>query len=294
MTEDQIIAAANRYVNNNASVSAAYSGLCRICQEVFYSFGTNAEFCSRKCRDSFRKFNLKQFCIQGHDTFACGRVKSGGCRICSATRTNEYIKERIFTPEEKEALAVSKHDYYMENEGKNHPLRPKKNPKATQENHKKRYDEEPLYKLSVNLRIRLNAALKSKFWKKTTHFAEYIGCTQEELKVHLENQFTPGMNWNNHTTDGWHADHVTPLSSAATLEEMYKLCHYTNLQPLWADANYRKGSKLPSELNPPSDPATNFVLNSSSNADANASDASSATTNVVAKAVAAANANDLY
>ena len=41
-----------------------------------------------------------------------------------------------------------------------------------------------------------------------------------------------------------HIDHIIPLSSAKTEEEVYELCHYTNLQPLWAEDNLKKGSKI--------------------------------------------------
>jgi hypothetical protein len=50
------------------------------------------------------------------------------------------------------------------------------------------------------------------------------------------------MNWSNRNL--WHIDHIIPLASAKTEEEMIKLCHYTNLQPLWAIENMSKGSKI--------------------------------------------------
>lgn len=50
------------------------------------------------------------------------------------------------------------------------------------------------------------------------------------------------MTWDNYGK--WHIDHIVPLVSAKTEEEMYKLCHYTNLQPLWALDNIKKGDNL--------------------------------------------------
>ena len=45
---------------------------------------------------------------------------------------------------------------------------------------------------------------------------------------------------------GWHIDHKIPLASAnGVIDELAKLCHYTNLQPLWASDNLRKYSKMP-------------------------------------------------
>jgi hypothetical protein len=53
-----------------------------------------------------------------------------------------------------------------------------------------------------------------------------------------------GMNWNNWEQFGWHLDHIKPLSSAKSIEEMESLCHYTNLQPLWWRDNLSKSDKI--------------------------------------------------
>jgi len=84
--------------------------------------------------------------------------------------------------------------------------------------------------------------LKKEKIKKSNKTFELIGCTPQSLKEHLEKQFVEGMTWNNRNE--WHIDHIIPLSSAKSKEEIYKLCHYTNLQPLWAEDNLKKSNKI--------------------------------------------------
>jgi len=54
------------------------------------------------------------------------------------------------------------------------------------------------------------------------------------------------MNWDNQGKGNgyWSLDHIYPLSKAKTVEELYKLCHYTNLQPLWDSENIKKRNKI--------------------------------------------------
>ena len=70
------------------------------------------------------------------------------------------------------------------------------------------------------------------------------GCSLEKLKQHLESQFTEGMTWDN--KGDWHVDHIKPCASfdLTNPEEQKKCFHYTNLQPLWALDNMKKGAKL--------------------------------------------------
>ena len=69
-----------------------------------------------------------------------------------------------------------------------------------------------------------------------------MGVSLNDLKEHLQSKFKDGMNWDNYGS--WHIDHIIPLSSAKTTEELNTLCHYTNLQPLWASENLSKGKKM--------------------------------------------------
>jgi hypothetical protein len=111
--------------------------------------------------------------------------------------------------------------------------------------HKKKYNNDTLYKLKINTRNRIKHFIKSQnFNIKTNNTFNIVGCTPEDLKIYIENQFSEGMSWDNHNHTGWHIDHIIPLSSAKTEEDVYRLCHYTNLQPLWCEENYKKGKTI--------------------------------------------------
>jgi hypothetical protein len=99
------------------------------------------------------------------------------------------------------------------------------------------------YKLTENLRSRIRKAIKIKGINQSKKSIEIIGCSSNELRFYLEKQFTDGMSWENYGFHGWHIDHIIPLSSAKNEEELIQLCHYTNLQPLWAKDNFSKGGR---------------------------------------------------
>lgn len=100
-----------------------------------------------------------------------------------------------------------------------------------------------LFVMKCRLRGRTSAAFKNINNKKPYTTNKLIGTDWDTCKNYLESLFKEGMNWENRSK--WHIDHIIPLASAKTEEEMIKLCHYTNLQPLWAVDNIKKGSKMP-------------------------------------------------
>ena len=118
----------------------------------------------------------------------------------------------------------------------------KKNRNIINKKDRERYSNDHIYNITRRVRKRLQRFLKShNITKKNTTF-EIVGCTPQELKEHLEKQFVDGMGWENRCE--WHIDHIIPLSSAKTEEELYMLCHYTNLQPLWAIDNLKKSNNI--------------------------------------------------
>ena len=108
---------------------------------------------------------------------------------------------------------------------------------------KRRRQEDPLFKAKQNLRKRINDAYKASFWTKKSRNQQVLGCDYDTAFKHIESQFKDGMTWDNYGE--WHIDHIVPLCSANSVFELEILCHYTNLQPLWAAENISKGGSLP-------------------------------------------------
>lgn len=95
-------------------------------------------------------------------------------------------------------------------------------------------------RLSGNLRRRVRHALAGKAKAQPT--LELLGCSIEQLRTHIEAQWIGSMSWENYGS--WHIDHIKPCASYdLTDEAQQRACfHYSNLQPLWAEDNLRKGA----------------------------------------------------
>lgn len=175
------------------------------------------------------------------------------CKIC----TN--IKNRELKKLNKEKIEIQQKEYRKENKdkkkiynnlNKNHISEQRKEYRELNKEHikeqrkeyrkknrdkindytKKKMSEDPLFKLSQII-------VKS---KKTV---DILGCSFEEFKIYLENKFNGEINWDNHGTY-WHLDHIIPSSWAKNEEEVYKLNHYTNFQPLRAFDNLSKNNRF--------------------------------------------------
>lgn len=165
------------------------------------------------------------------------------CKSCESEYIKKYYeknKETIkqyqkkWRQENEQGLKERSKQYYENNKEKVN--------KKNIQRQKIRYQEDINYRLTCSLRSRLRDVLKGK--NKSQKTMDILGCSKEELREHLEAQFTKGMSWDNYGKYGWHIDHIIPLSSAKTEEELIKLFHYTNTQPLWSDENLKKSNKI--------------------------------------------------
>lgn len=179
-------------------------------------------------KDSTRKNGLSYLCKE------CLIIKSNDYRKKNKTKVLTYYSE--YRKNNKEKMKISRKKYIIENKEKITKYR-------TYYSNKKR-KESDIVRLTENIRRRINHIFTVKKFNKKNKTFEILGCSIDELLNHLEKQFKDGMSWENHGMEGWHVDHIIPLSSANTEEEIYKLCHYSNLQPLWSHENLSKGSKI--------------------------------------------------
>jgi DNA repair exonuclease SbcCD ATPase subunit len=158
----------------------------------------------------------------------------------------EKIKEcqKQYRIKNREQLKDQKKQYYIKNKEqiKQYYIKNKEQIKEWQKQYqKKRKQSDIMFKLKNTLRVLVVMSLKGYTKKSRTY--EILGCSYEEFKNHIESQWEEWMDWDNHGSyngkekDGWDLDHVIPLASVNTEEEIIKLNHYTNFQPLCSHIN---------------------------------------------------------
>lgn len=161
----------------------------------------------------------------------------------SREQNKEKIKKqrRLYRENNKEVIALRKKEYRKNN------IEEIRKRKRVYESAKIQNDS--TYKLKKNLKRRVLIAIQKQYGEKAYKTMDLLGCSIEKARKHLETQFTDGMSWENQGT--WHIDHIIPCASfdLTDPEEQKKCFHYTNLQPLWAEDNLKKGAKLDYKLN---------------------------------------------
>jgi len=182
---------------------------------------------AKKETQKFRR--MHSLCIK------CG-VKVEKHLMC-ALHKKEFNSRKGYDP-------VAKREYYLRNK------------KAILKTHasyvKKKYKEDAGFRLRRNILGRLQEVIKSTNGKKMFSISKNMGCTYDELVQHLENEFYQHpetdeyMSWDNYGVKGWHLDHIIPLTFFNLEDDtQFKLAnHFTNLRPMWADANIKKSNSL--------------------------------------------------
>lgn len=170
------------------------------------------------------------------------------CKLCY----NKHKKKP--TPEQREEYNKRRREQYYENqeEEKERSKLWKKNnrDKVIEYNReykksyeKNRIENDPLYMVKRSVRNLIKSSIYHKGFTKNSRTFEILGCSHQEFMEHIESQFEDWMNWDNYglyngeEKCGWEYDHIVPISSAECEEDVYKLNHYSNIQPLCSHIN---------------------------------------------------------
>tara|TARA_R110000868_G_scaffold106830_3_gene292671 strand:- start:2456 stop:3094 length:639 start_codon:yes stop_codon:yes gene_type:complete len=154
-------------------------------------------------------------------------------------KRREYIKNYYLL--NKDNYKEKSKEYYIKNKDyqKNYNI---KNKDKIYARHKNKMETNPLYKLTNYTRSLIKLCLRRQGFTKKSKTYRILGCEFKYFKIHIERQFTKGMTWENQGE--WHLDHIYPVSLAKDEEEIIRLNHYTNFQPLWAIDNIKKSNKI--------------------------------------------------
>lgn len=156
----------------------------------------------------------------------------------NARRKELAEKQKEYYKNNKEKSSATKKQWYLKNKER---LIEKQN-----EKNRIKYQNDVLYRMSKNLKSVINNSLTKCGYTRKTKTELILGCTYQEFKLYLESKFEFWMNWENkgNPKDGilelnktWDIDHIIPLSSATCEEDIIRLNHYTNLQPLCSYTN---------------------------------------------------------
>lgn len=128
---------------------------------------------------------------------------------------------------------------------------------------RQKYKTNPAYNIKMRLSNRIREVLRKVNVTKRNGTVEYLGISVPEFKAYIEKQFYVNkktgemMSWEN--MPKWHIDHIIPCYSYdLTNPAAQKKCfHYTNLRPLWAEENFKKGNKI--DWSPTEEPI-NFMI----------------------------------
>lgn len=223
---------------------------------------------NKKYEDFFknknRKNGLDHTCKQCKKEYAIEyRIKNK--LLIADKRKKHYLnnKEKVKSQKKKYSdnntlkIKTQKRQYYLinkntiNNRSKKYNSENKERLKSYYKNYNtiysnKRRKNDLNFKLRSLLRTRMIQAIKNN--QKSGHTIEILGCTIEEFKKHLEQQFKDGMTWQNHGfgKNKWNIDHIIPCASFDLSDpiQQKKCFHYTNVQPLWHFENIKKGDRI--------------------------------------------------
>lgn len=175
-------------------------------------------------------------CSKCKQSFPLSEMRNMYCKSCKSEYQKEYVKSN------KKKILENNREWFNNNKEYSREYR-KQNVDSIREQqrnyNRNRRNTDPLYKLSRNVRNLIYQSINKKGFIKSIRTESILGCSLNEFHHHIELQFEPWMNWDNwggkivtESNTSWDIDHIIPIDTAKTEEDVVRLNHYTNLRPL--------------------------------------------------------------
>lgn len=218
----------------------AYEAICKKCKseknkaymEKYLSNPVNRERIRENSRKNDKKKALENRLIKQ-------KLKEDALillNIEKEKKSQELERKRLENEERNRIIAYRKTDEYKIEQKK-------KDNERRKLRWKNKWENNELFAIKHRLRTLVRNSFRKKGYSRfESRTEEIVGINYNEFKIYMESKFVDGMSWENRGE--WHIDHIIPLSAAKSQEELIALSHYTNLQPLWAMDNLKKGGKI--------------------------------------------------
>ena len=190
--------------------------------------GYHRRECKQCARDEDKKWKLKN----------SEKLKAQAKKHYNENKEYYAIKYKIWVEDNREHTRKYAKEYRKNNH--------EKELKRCREYQKNKYKTDINYKLRMLIGGRIRRVLNHSRTNKGNKSIELLGCSLPFLKEYIENLFQKEMSWDKFHNGEIHIDHKIPCASfdLTDLNQQRECFHYSNLQPLWAVDNLRKGSKV--------------------------------------------------
>lgn len=214
-------------------------------------YNPQCKSCKRNYEKAYRNSNkdkitqIRKKCYENNKENRIEKVKK--YRSKNKVKILEYSKKYYKNNKEKFIQYYENNKNYIKEYMKGYNSNPKniqkrKEYKKLEYGKKYGMEKDPIFTLKLLIRNRIKQALVKGY--KSTSSINLLGCSIEEYKLYLEQQFDDKMNWGNYGIY-WEIDHIIPCASfdLSKLEEQKKCFNYKNTQPLNIIENRIKSNK---------------------------------------------------
>jgi hypothetical protein len=184
----------------------------------------------------------------------CGIIKSVGdfnkskdssdgffyvCRECVNKRKREErekyrndLEYRILKDERKKYRNTEEYKLEMLKRAEERKIKDKV---RRREKDRRKCKFDPAFRIRRIQKSRIYRICKKKNFIKTKNFDEIFGLNTEDFRKYFEGLFYSGITWDNYSEKVWEVDHIIPICDIQTFDDLVKIFHYTNHQPLLMD-----------------------------------------------------------